>query len=173
MARSAPSPSPAVAADTGPAELPTLAAIERAMTQMRRRHTRRALGDAATGGCPSPVDLNQLAVVDALDEGPDHPGQELTVGVVAERLGIDPSRASRVVCAAVNSGYVLRVASQGDGRRICLELTEAGRQLVAAAHSARQAFYDRLLDGWTDAERGEFARLLTRFAGALGDAGRC
>jgi len=147
-----------------------LAAIDRALTRIRRRQSRRTLARRAIGDAP--VDLNHLAVVDAVEEGAEYPGQEITVGVVAERLGLDPSRASRVVAGAVGAGYVRRVASQGDGRRSCLELTDTGRAIVASAHETRQAFYDRVLAGWSPRERAEFARLLTRFTGALADASR-
>lgn len=154
-------------ADHADGDAAVLAAIERAMISIRRRQTRRSLGSQAVREAGRPVDLNLLAVVDAVEEGHDQPNQEVTVGVVAERLGIDPSRASRVVAAAVEAGYVRRVASQGDGRRICLELTESGQQVVAAAHHTRQAFYRRMLDGWPEHERTEFARLLTKFTSTM------
>jgi DNA-binding MarR family transcriptional regulator len=146
-----------------------LAAIERAMITIRRRQTRRSLGSQAAREAGKPVDLNLLAVVDAVEEGQDQPNQEVTVGVVAERLGIDPSRASRVVAAAVDAAYVRRVASQGDGRRICLELTDVGRQVVEDAHRTRQAFYQKLLNGWPEHERAELARLLTKFTASMTD----
>jgi DNA-binding MarR family transcriptional regulator len=148
-------------------EAPTLAAIERAMVRIRRSQTRRTLGRLATRELGQAVDPAQLDVVFAVDEGPDQPGQEVTVGLVAERLGIDPSRASRVVAAAIRAGHVRRVASQADGRRIRLELTEAGREVARAAHRSRQALYDRLMQGWPERDRRELARLLTRFTDAL------
>lgn len=148
-------------------EAPTLAAIERAMVRIRRSQTRRTLGRLATRDLGQAVDPAQLDVVFAVDEGPDRPGQEVTVGLVAERLGIDPSRASRVVAAAIRAGHVRRVASQADGRRIRLELTEAGREVARAAHRSRRALYDRLMQGWPERDRRELARLLTRFTDAL------
>jgi DNA-binding MarR family transcriptional regulator len=110
-----------------------------------------------------PVDLAQLDAVFAVDEGPDQPGQEVTVGLVADRLGIDPSRASRLVATAIRAGQLRRVASQADGRRIRLELTDAGREITQAAHHSRQALYDRLMRDWSQPDRQQFARLLTRF----------
>src|SRR5689334_1994081 len=83
---------------------------------------------AAMEALSQPVDLEHVAVVDAIEEGSELPGHEVTVGDVAERLGIDPSRASRVVTAAIKAGYVRRLASQDDGRRICLELTPDGQR---------------------------------------------
>jgi DNA-binding MarR family transcriptional regulator len=150
-----------------------LAEIERALIRLRRRQTRRRLAQQSMRQLGVEVDLALLDVVDAVEAGPEESGPEpaernaVTVGVVAERLGLDPSRASRMVAAAVEAGYVRRVASQGDGRRSCLELTDTGRDIVAAAHRARQALYERLLADWPESERAEFARLLTRFTSSM------
>ena len=145
------------ATDTG-----VLAAIEAAMVRIRRRQSRRSLARPAVEGMTEPVDLNTLAVVDAV-EGGTSVGEVVTVGFVADRLAVDPSRASRVVAAAVKAGYVVRVASQEDGRRSCLELTSAGRAAVEAAQLTRQEFYSRVLGRWPESEQREFARLLTKF----------
>lgn len=147
---------------------PALAAIERAMIRIRRRQARRALGRAATEGLEQPPNLDHIEVLDAIDEG-GGAEPEATVGDIATRLGIDPSRASRAVKAAIDAGYVRRVASQGDGRRICLELTDEGQGIVDHAHRFRQTLYDRLLNGWSKRDRNELARLLTRFTDAFAE----
>lgn len=149
-----------------------LNAVESAMIRIRRRQSRRSLARPVLKGMAEPVDLNTLAVVDAVDEGAAQEGRDVTVGFVADRLAIDPSRASRIVADAVRSGFVRRVASQEDGRRSCLELTGTGREAVAAAHRTRQGFYSAVLDGWDPEEQGEFARLLTKFVDSLDEAGR-
>ena len=56
-----------------------------------------------------------------------------------------------------------RVASQDDGPRILLELTDAGRALVDAMHAHRQAEFGHAMRDWPPADRQESARLLTRF----------
>lgn len=123
-------------------------------------------GDCAT-------DPALIAVVDAVGEGPPSPGQDVSVGLVAERMGIDPSRASRLVASAIAGGHLRRVASQHDGRRIGLELTDAGRETMAGAQRFRQAMFGRAMQGWTEQERTEFVRLLNRFADAFLDATGC
>ena len=140
-----------------------LAAVERGMVRLRRGMARRRLGKAAIREHNLPVDVQVLHVVDAVDEGPDRPDQEMNVGLVAERLGVDPSRGSRIVAEAVKAGYVRRVASQRDGRRIRLELTDAGREVVEAARRARHTYIAQTMKDWTDEERRQFAALLTRF----------
>ena len=50
---------------------------------------------------------------------------------------MDASRGSRIVAEAVKAGYVRRVASQEDGRRIHPELTPAGQAVVDATRRTR------------------------------------
>lgn len=140
------------------------------MIRIRRRQSRRSLARPVVEGLSEPVDLNTLAVVDAVDEGAGESGRDVTVGFIADRLAIDPSRASRIVADAVKSGFVRRVASQEDGRRSCLELTATGERAVAAAHRTRQEFYATVIKDWDRQEQREFARLLTKFVRSLDDA---
>ncbi|TDB89930.1 MarR family transcriptional regulator [Actinomadura sp. KC216] len=133
------------------------------MVKLRRGMSRQRLGRAAIRDHNLPVDVQVLHVVDVIDEGPDDAGQEMSVGLVAARLGVDASRGSRIVAEAVKSGYVRRVASQEDGRRIHLELTAEGRAVVEATRRTRLEHFAKAMSGWTDAERTEFARLLARF----------
>jgi DNA-binding MarR family transcriptional regulator len=135
------------------------------MVRIRRRQTSRVLGRAANKDRATPVNLDQVAAVDAVDQG--SVDAEVTVGDVAVRLGIDPSRASRVVAGAIGSGYLERYASQRDGRRICLRVTSAGREVIGHAHRARRDMIADLLTGWSAKDRADFARLLTRFTDAL------
>lgn len=140
-----------------------LQAIERAFVRLRRAMARRNLGARMVRELGGGVELSHLGVVDAVEEGPDAAGGAVTVGMVGERLGIDPSRASRVVASTIRAGYVERVASQADGRRVGLHLTDAGRALAQSAHRIRQRSFAEAMEGWTDDERRQFAHLLTRF----------
>jgi DNA-binding MarR family transcriptional regulator len=142
-----------------------LAAIERAFVGIRRGMSRRNLGARMVRELGGGVELSHLGVVDAVEEGPDASGGPVTVGMVGERMGIDPSRASRVVTSALRAGYVERVASQADGRRVGLRLTDAGRALAESARAIRRRAFHEAMDGWSDADRRAFARLLTRFVG--------
>lgn len=164
------SESPDTTTEDAPARAEVLTAVERALIRIRRRQSRRTLARPVVQGMSEPVDLSTLAVVDAVDEGNGEGNKDVTVGFVADRLAIDPSRASRIVADAVRTGYVRRVASQEDGRRSCLELTPVGREAVDAAHRTRQGFYATVLENWDPAEQEEFARLLTKFVHSLDSA---
>jgi DNA-binding MarR family transcriptional regulator len=144
-----------------------LEAIERAMLRIRRSVTRRELGRGMAGVLSGESDLSQLFAVDAVDEATEQAERPVTVGTVAERLGVDPSRASRLVARAVQAGYLKRVASQADGRQSLLELTDAGRDVVQQMHAYRQAQFELAMRDWSPHDRAEFARLLARFTGSL------
>ena len=144
-----------------------LAAVERSMVRIRRSMTRRTLARLATRDTGQTIDPGLTDVLDAVAEGTGEPDQEVSVGLVASRLGIDPSRASRQVAAAIKAGYLRRVASQADGRRIHLELTEAAEDIAEAAHHSRQRLYGELMQDWPAEDKAAFARLLGRFTDAL------
>jgi DNA-binding MarR family transcriptional regulator len=128
------------------------------ISTMKRMRAR--LHDAIREVVPDPT---HMAVVHAVEDGPDT-GEEITVGAVARHLGVDPSHASRLVAAAIKAGLVHRVASQEDGRRSRLELTEAGVQSSQRYRSFRQHILSRVMADWSGQDRADFARLLTRFA---------
>ncbi|OLT27515.1 hypothetical protein BJF79_11620 [Actinomadura sp. CNU-125] len=132
---------------------------------------KRVRAQTAAGPDGRPLQLSNLMVVNAVaallaaaGEGDD--GPEITVGAVADRLEVDPSTASRLVGHAIDAGLVSRRPSPVDARRANLGLTEAGTRVKQVADRFRRSYYDELMSGWTDEERTEFARLLTRFADA-------
>lgn len=133
------------------------------MIAIRRSQTRRALSRLAPGS-----DQTVFRVLDALEES----AQPATVGEVGVALGVDQPRASRLVARAAEQGLVVRQADQRDGRRALLVLTARGRKVLAGAHRARREAFGRAMEGWTDSERADFARLLTMFTGALGGGPR-
>ncbi len=140
-----------------------LAMIERAAVRMRRSVSKRTLGKLMQRELGSQFDMSVGFVVDVVDEGAEQPGQEVTVGMVADRVGVDPSRASRLVAEAVRGGYVMRVASQADGRSSRLELTDAGREVVEMTRRFRQDYFDHRMADWSEHDRAEFARLFAKF----------
>ena len=132
------------------------------MVLIRRSMGKRTLGKLAVEQLGPGLDLGLLGVVDAIEEGATPEG-ELSVGVVAERMGVDPSRGSRLVARAIEAGYVSRLPAQDDGRRVQLALTAEGGALSEAMHRFRQAHFALRMRGWSARDRREFARLLTRF----------
>src|SRR6478752_4955102 len=93
-----------------------------AFSRLRRRTTQIGVDPA-----PSRKDLNRNLVLNIVDEASD----EMTVGGLAEQLGIDPSAASRAVSDCIAAGLLERRASQLDGRRTVLSITAEGDALRA------------------------------------------
>ncbi|MFF4217062.1 MarR family winged helix-turn-helix transcriptional regulator [Streptomyces nondiastaticus] len=88
---------------------------------------------------------------------------EITVGAVARHLGVDPSVASRMVSDCISSGYLIRAASQQDGRRTVLHLSPEGRELMARFSRHQRAAYECITADWPEHERLEFARLMLKY----------
>ncbi|MGR0218572.1 MarR family winged helix-turn-helix transcriptional regulator [Agromyces sp. ZXT2-6] len=91
----------------------------------------------------------------------------MSVTELAEAIGVDQPRASRLVQSAVGEGLVVREADPDDARRTRLRITDEGRAAVRAATSDRRRAIESALDGFSDDERERFADLLGRFADGL------
>ena len=136
-------------------------AISRIMSRMRVLLRRRLLSQIIMklrGEC---LDLAHLDVLDTV-----HCGQkrgEVTVGQVAERLSIDPSRSSRLVSDLVKKGILRRAASQEDARRTVLELTETAREMMRDRWQLKERMIREVTADWSEAEIASFASLFARF----------
>lgn len=96
------------------------------------------------------------AVVAATERG------EVTVNDVADELSIDQSGASRMLAHAAQRGYLKITASPGDARRRHITPTATGREVLDAAHRWQEQLFADLTNNWTDAERADFHRAMTR-----------
>ncbi|TRC72290.1 winged helix-turn-helix transcriptional regulator [Mesorhizobium sp. WSM4307] len=152
-----------------------VAAIDAVLNKVRRSIQRRDFGRLILARIDPSLEVSHLDVIIAIAHNPavgDAPPDEVTVGNIAERLGIDPSRASRISADIVERGYALRVASQLDARRICLRLTARGERLVTAVRQTKWRIFAEALAQWDEQELVTFATLLERFAGwAIDEAG--
>jgi DNA-binding MarR family transcriptional regulator len=105
-------------------------------------------------------DLTRNIVLNVIAEAPG----EMTVGGIAAEMGVTQPVASRTIAAGVADGLLRRAASQEDGRRTVLELTDAGRAAHRRyAQSQRDAF-ERITEAWDPADRDRFAQLLVRYS---------
>lgn len=144
-------------------------AIERAMVQIARSLDRRDLGRQVERRLGRAIDSSHLLVVDAIDEGSDK-GEAPTIKDVAKWLDVHHSRASRMVKAAIRAELAVRVASQSDARKSCLQLSATGQNIAAAIREARTAYFMRRMKEWSKADCRQFSRLLTLFAETLDDS---
>jgi DNA-binding MarR family transcriptional regulator len=141
--------------------------VDRAMVRIRRSQSRRTIGHLMRQRLGPHVNIGHIAVADALQELAETGDQEPTIGRMAERLGIDPSRASRMTAGAIRVGFVKRIASQSDGRRSHLELTNEGLKALETTRRFRTSFFAHLMSDWSARDCAEFAKLLIRFTESL------
>ncbi len=141
-----------------------VAAIDSVMARIRRNIMRREFGRIVLAQIAPDLDVAHMDVISAIGHRAEGDPEEVTVGLIAERLGIDPSRASRVSADVVDRGLARRVASQQDARRICLELTPKGRRFVDAIRQSKMATFASALGQWEESELIVFANLLDRFS---------
>ncbi|WP_307793523.1 MarR family winged helix-turn-helix transcriptional regulator [Microbacterium stercoris] len=114
------------------------------------------------GGGPLGRGMARLRLLEVLAraDGPQ------SVGALAEALGVDQPRASRLVQAAVETGLARREADPSDARRTLVALTEQGRAILDRSRGARADAVADALAGFSPDERAQLASLLTRLADA-------
>lgn len=115
------------------------------------------------------LDLTQFHALTAIRRigagiGRDRP-QAPTVGLLAEELALDPSRASRLASELIAKGYLRRAADQEDGRKSILEPTAKAEDAFAAFRVARWRRMLGAFEGWSEDEVETFATLFSRFVG--------
>jgi DNA-binding MarR family transcriptional regulator len=133
---------------TSSAEDPLLDQIGPALSRLRRR-------TPATGR-----DVSRNLVLNVVADAPG----EMTVGGLAAEMGVAQPVASRTVAACIADGLLRRAASQADGRRTVLELTERGEAERTRFATEQRAAFEDITAAWSPEERTQFARLLVRYA---------
>lgn len=100
--------------------------------------------------------LEALAAAEADD-------RQLSVSSLAQAIGVDQPRASRLVQEGVERGLVRRVPDPSDARRALIRLTAAGRSQLGEVQSHRRSAVESALAGFTPEEARTFAELFDRF----------
>jgi DNA-binding MarR family transcriptional regulator len=148
------------AGDRAPAEV-----IEQALVRIRRdqqaRHLQRrtAQGDPAAA---SAANAARFRYLDALDDA----GDGLPISAIADAIGVDRPRASRLTSELVKDGLVGRDSVPGDSRYALIRLTPQGKDLIDSVHETRRRTVTHALAGFTGKEAATFAALLERFVDA-------
>lgn len=114
---------------------------------------------AATGRIGGPARLRMLDALAAAS----HP---LGVSELADAIGVDQPRASRLVQQGVAHGMLKREVDPDDARRTRVALTDDGRAVVRGIRGERRELLTQALADFTPTEQTELARLLTKLADA-------
>lgn len=111
--------------------------------------------------------FHALTAIMRIRHGHHRAPQEATVGLLAEELALDPSRASRIAAGLVDRGLLERAVSQDDGRRSVLVPTPAAQALLTAFLRAKWARTMKLFADWPEEDIVAFARLFALYTDGL------
>jgi DNA-binding MarR family transcriptional regulator len=117
-------------------------AIELRTAVMR---TSRRLRVEATGDVITPGQYTVLAQLNG--NGPT------TLRELAEREHVQAPSMTRIVNALADQGFVSRAANPDDGRQVRVDVTDAGRDVLAEARNQRTAWLARRVAGLSDDDR--------------------
>ena len=93
----------------------------------------------------------------------------LSMGMVAEGLGVNPSNASRACEKLVSAGLVHRADDESDRRQLRLSLTSTGRQLLDSVMESRRRLLDELVGEMTSTDQRSLTKGLTALLAVLGE----
>jgi DNA-binding MarR family transcriptional regulator len=93
-------------------------------------------------------------------------GSNLSISALAEAVGVDQPRASRLVQEGVERGLVRRIQDPSDARRTLIELSAAGRKLITEVRDHRRSAVEEAIASFSPEEARTFATLFDRFVRA-------
>ena len=90
-----------------------------------------------------------------------------TVGLVAEMMQVDPSRASRIVADLVSRGFVERSVAQEDARKSVLNMSPKGFGFLDEFMHSKWMLMMQTFEGWSDDDIATFSTLFQRYVTSL------
>jgi DNA-binding MarR family transcriptional regulator len=102
----------------------------------------------------NPLSVAQISVLGVLRRS-----GEITLGELAAHERVQPPSMTRTVNALVEAGYVVRRASETDGRVVLLDLSDRGRETLQADRRRRDVWLARRLADLTSDERDLLRRV--------------
>jgi DNA-binding MarR family transcriptional regulator len=140
---------------------PSLTAVADAFQDFLRalRHQR---GRAAAAPDAEELSLAQYHLL-----GPLADGETSGLRALAERAGVAPPTATRMIDGLEDRGYVERERCAADRRSVDIRLTESGGAAVARKRTMLAERRAEVFADFSEAERRDAARLLERLAGAV------
>lgn len=143
--------------DDGPVTHP-LTGLDRALLEVRRLVNRPGYRHRLLGPLGRRIELSTVRVLQAVDQAPTPP----SIGTIAATLAIDPSTASRLVDQRVTEGLLTRSSDPDDRRRLVLEMTSEGRDLLDELAISRTTMLEEVCASWSGTDIVALERLLQR-----------
>ncbi|MEI2687575.1 MAG: MarR family winged helix-turn-helix transcriptional regulator [Cypionkella sp.] len=164
-----PLPTPRALATAGlaPEVVDALLSLDASMFQWMRAVMRGEMPSHILAELNSDLDFAQfqaLTAVTRLQFGIGRPAPtEATIGLLAEEMHIDPSRASRIATDLTERGMLRREVSQSDGRRAVLVLTDQARQVLVEFRELKWAKQLAFLHAWPEEDILRLSQLFIRY----------
>jgi MarR family transcriptional regulator, 2-MHQ and catechol-resistance regulon repressor len=117
----------------------------------------RRLGADLEGRCGLPYAWFQV-----LRRLGDQEDEQLTMGELAQQVGLTTGGVTRLVDRMVAGGHVERIASATDRRVLFAALTDKGKATLSEASEVHAADVRAVFEGFSDRELAVFGRLLDR-----------
>jgi DNA-binding MarR family transcriptional regulator len=93
--------------------------------------------------------------------------EPIRLSELATTLGVDKSTLTPQAQRLERAGLIAREQDPNDRRAALLLVTRTGRGLLARLHGTRRAMFEELLADWSERDRAQAAKILTRLAGLL------
>ena len=124
--------------------------------ELRRAYvwSSRRFSEMLAGAAVKPGQYSLLLTIDR------HPGE--TLGVIAERLALDPANLAPLLNELESLGYVERVVHPSDRRARAIQLKPSGRKALEQSHAAIAAHEARLTEGLSPADKTKLLKLLRK-----------
>lgn len=94
-------------------------------------------------------------------------GDNIRLGDLAERLGVDSPAVTRKIQQLETMGLVRRSPDPDDGRASRIRITAAGRDSIDRLLVAHRRWVEEMLSSWPETDQRAFARLVHRFASTI------
>lgn len=132
------------------------------MSRYRALSKSRLITKMTIGRMEQDLDIGYFDIIELVGRSMRR-GKEVIVGTVAEKMHLDPSRASRAVAHLVDKGLLKRAVSQEDARRSVILLSDRGMDVLREKVAIKQDLIAKIFETWTEEEVATFAELYTRF----------
>ena len=93
--------------------------------------------------------------------GPDEPK---TMKQIAETLGVAVSTPTRTIDRLLEKGFVNRTVGEKDRRKLLIELTPKGKELLEHIDKENLEITRKMLNGLTDGEIDTFKKILSKIS---------
>lgn len=115
-----------------------------------------------------PAQFQAVTAVLRINAGIGRPDPaEATIGLLAEEMNVDPSRASRLATDLIAAGYLRRGVSQSDGRKSVLHTTDSATALLLAFRDLKWAKTMQVFADWSPEDITCFSELFLRYSHAM------